>query len=531
MNFKGWPFIEAEKLLKKIRSEGKERAVLESGYGPSGLPHIGTFGEAARTSYVKTALKILAPEIETSFFVFSDDMDGLRSLPENIPNREMLIEHLGKPLNSVPDPYGEFESFSANMNNRLQQFLNSFGFEFQFASSTNMYKSGIFNEGLSLIMKHHKKIIEIFTSMISEDKRETWSPFFPICQRCGKIYTTQVIEHDIENNEVHYKCSNFSNPKIVPCNYDGKTSIFDGDLKVGWKIDWALRWFALKVDYEMYGEDLIDSAIVSEKIVRLLGRKPPITYKYELFLDEDGKKISKKVGKGISLDEWLKYATEEVLMYFMYLKPNQPKKIALSLIPKYVDEYIGRLKSYKGEIDSPITIVNYKAIKENSIEIPLANIDYSLICNVVHILNIQDSDIVMEYLLRYDPHVADNQKHFETLVKKVILYNEEVLKFRKKVVEYDHSLDKYLYIFVDGLTSLQQKGDITPDVVQTLAFDVAKNNNLELKDWFKFLYNVLLSQDSGPKIGSFIYLYGIEPSIKKIESYLQVKVEVEHRRF
>lgn len=532
MEYKEWPFIEAGKLLRKIKKEGKERVVLESGYGPSGLPHIGTFGEVIRTVYVITALKILTPEVKTTFLVFSDDMDGLRSLPENVPNHEMLIEHLGKPLNSVPDPYSEYESFSANMNNRLKQFLNSFDFECQFVSSTDMYKSGSFNGGLSLIMKHYKKIIEIFTAMISEEKREAWSPFFPICQNCGKIYTTKVIEHDVNNNKIYYKCSNFSNPKIVPCNYEGETSIYNGTVKVGWKIDWALRWFALKIDYEMYGEDLTDSAVISDRVVRLIGGIPPITYKYELFLDEDGRKISKKLGKGVSLEQWLRYAPTDVLLYFMYSKPNQPKKMALSLIPKYVDEYIERLRSYKGEVDSPITIINYKAIQEKTLEIPSANIDYSLICNLVNTFNVQDPNIIMEYLLRYDPRVVDNQKHFETLVKKAILYNEEVLKYRKKVVEFDHTFDKYLHIFNNGLKALQKRGDVMPDAVQILSFEVAKNNNLMIKDWFRFLYQVLLSQESGPKIGSFICLYGIEPTIKKIELYLKgSEVQNEHRRF
>lgn len=521
MEYKQWPFIEAEKLLKKIESEGKMSVILESGYGPSGLPHIGTFGEVVRTLYVVTALKILAPEVKTTFLVFSDDMDGLRSLPENVPNHEMLIEHLGKPLNSVPDPYGEHESFSSNMNNRLKQLLNSFGLEYQFVSSTDMYRSGRFNEGLSLIMKHHKKIIEIFTATISEEKREAWSPFFPTCQNCGKIYTTKVIEHDVNNNEVHYKCCNFSNPKMVPCNYEGKTSIYNGAVKVGWKIDWALRWFALKIDYEMYGEDLTDSAVISNKVVRLIGGIPPITYKYELFLDEDGRKISKKLGKGVSLEQWLRYAPTDVLLYFMYIKPNQPKKMTLSLIPKYVDEYIERLRSYKGALDSPITIINYKAIQEKTLETLSANIDYSLICNLVNTLNAQDPDIVMGYLLRYDPHVVDNQRYFEAIVKKAITYNNEVLKYRKKIVEFDHTFDKYLHIFNNRLKALQKTGDVTPDVVQTLAFEIANNNNLIIKDWFKFLYQALLHQESGPRIGSFICLYGIEPTIKKIELYLK----------
>ena len=519
-NYKEWPFIEAKRILKATEKEQKTRVVFETGYGPSGLPHIGTFGEVARTTYVRTALAELAPDLPTKLIAFSDDMDGLRSLPENVPNHDLISEHLGKPLNAVPDPYGEFDSFSSHMNNRLKEFLDSFNFEYEFRSSTDMYRGGFFNEALSLIMKNHKKITEIFTATISEEKGANWSPFFPICERCGKIYTTRVTGYHTDTNEVSYECVQSPNALILPCHFKGRISIFDGHVKVGWKIDWALRWHSLGIDYEMYGKDLMESFVISEKVIRLMGRRPPLGYKYELFLDEEGRKISKKIGNGVSLEEWLRYAPKDILLYFMYSKPSQAKRMGLSLIPRFIDEYKQRLSSYKGEVDSPITIMKYKQIKDGSLEIPVSKMEYALILNLVRALNVSDPQIVMDYLLRYDPTVAHNKQYFEELVNFPIAYNEEFMKHRKMELHIDRDLDGYLKTFKSGLIELQEHKTASPETVQTLAFDIAKDNNLPVKEWFKYLYQVLLSQESGPKIGSFVCLYGLGATLLRIDEYL-----------
>lgn len=519
-NYREWPFEEAKRILKAIEKGKKNSVIFETGYGPSGLPHIGTFGEVARTSYVKTALKELAPGIDAKIITFSDDMDGLRSLPENVPNHEMLAEHLGKPLNSVPDPYGELDSFSSNMNHRLKEFLNSYGFEYEFMSSTDMYRGGYFNEGLSVIMKNHEKIVKIFTSMISEEKAAGWSPFFPICESCGRIYTTKVTQHHADTNEISYECAHSPNPRITPCGFKGKSSIFDGKVKVGWKIDWALRWYSLGIDYEMYGKDLIDSYSVSEKVVKVMGRRPPMGYKYELFLDEVGGKISKKLGNGISLEEWLKYAPRDVLLYFMYSKPSQAKRMGLALIPKYIDEYMRVLAGYAGALDSPVKLIKHRDIENSSLEIPVSKVDYSLILNLVRALNVSDPAFIMDYLLGYDPSISKDGEYFKSLVNYAIVYNEEFMKHRKIELIINHDLDRYLEIFKAGLLDLERQGNVLPDVVQTLTFDIAKENGLSSREWFKHIYQVLLSQESGPKIGSFICLYGLSPSVERIEQYL-----------
>ncbi len=520
MQYKEWPFQEATKIIKRAHGRGRKRVLLETGYGPSGLPHIGTFGEVARTSFVVSALDILAPELSATLLAFSDDMDGLRSVPENVPNREMLFEHLGKPLTKVPDPFGQFDSFAAHNNTCLKEFLDSYGFDYQFASSTETYASGAFNEGLSLIMRNHQKIIDVFTAMISEEKRETWSPFFPICENCGKNTTTRILEHDVEHDEVFYHCCESPNPNIKPCNHRGRVSIFDGNVKVGWKIDWALRWYALGVDYEMHGKDLMDSVTVSEKVIRIMGSKPPITYKYELFLDEQGRKISKKLGNGMSLEQWLAYAPTDALLYFMYVNPNRAKPMAVSLVPKAVDDYLKKLRSYEGQTDHPLALMKRKEIVDGAFETLQSGLDYGLICNLVRALNMQDPEVVLDYLVRYDNRVKENERFFRTLSEKAIAYTNATGVEELKPEDFDHNLDAYLPQLVQGLNDLQAQSKDDPDQIQTLCFTIARENELEMKKWFTHLYEVLLGTKSGPRIGSFISLYGIEPAIEKIEMYL-----------
>lgn len=520
-HYKEWPFKEAEKLLQRLKAKDQREALFETGYGPSGLPHIGTFGEVARTSYVIEALTILDPDLPVTLITFSDDMDGLRSVPENVPEQDMLKQMLGHPLCSIPDPYGEYGSFSENMNNRLKYFLDSFGFRFTFMSASEAYTSGRFNEGLERIMIHHREIIDTFTAMISVEKRALWSPFFPICQRCGRMYTTVVTEHDVDGRAVAYACSREDNPDMPPCGYQGKTRIFDGKVKVGWKVDWALRWFALGIDYEMHGKDLADSVVISNRVMKYLGKRAPLTYKYELFLDEYGKKISKKLGNGVSIEQWLQYAPTDVLMYFMYAKPNQAKSMALTLIPKAIDDYRQKLTEYDGRPDSPIRLIKARDINRGTLTIPASNLEYALICNLVSSLNASDTDMVMEYLCRYDADVDRNRDFFEELVRKAIAYNRDVLAARKRELEIDHRFDASLRRFRDRLAESCREGKPTPDDLQTLCFDITKADDLPAGDWFRYLYQVLLSQDRGPRMGSFIGLYGVDETIAKIDAYLE----------
>ncbi len=520
MSRKEWPFQEAERILKRIGKMKQNSVIFETGYGPSGLPHIGTFSEVARTSFVVEALKLLDPSVTTKLITFSDDMDGLRSIPENVPNKELLEKNLGKPLSQIPDPYEAFDSYSDNMNSRLKEFLTSFGFKYTFMSASQTYTSGIFNNGLKRILENYDKIKAIFTATISEEKREKWSPFFPICENCGKMYTTVVTDCDVEDLEIAYRCINTDYPGMTPCGHKGITGILNGKVKVAWKVDWALRWLSLGVTYEMHGKDLLDSVTVSRKVIKLLGGKPPLTYKYELFFDDEGRKLSKKLGNGLSVEQWLRYAPVNALLYFMYVKPNQPKRMSLSGIPKAIEDYRRKLAEYKGNADTPVQLIQACVNHKEQMKAPSSNMDYTLILNLVSSLNTSDLSMVMDYLVRYDPLIKEDEVFFTDLVKKAIVYNNDVLSKAHGKFKIDHTFDRYLESFCKGLEALSNAKDATPDDVQTLCFATARDNELETGKWFTYLYQVLLSQERGPKLGPFICLYGIDKTLEKIRGYL-----------
>jgi lysyl-tRNA synthetase class 1 len=320
LSAKAWPFQEARELLKRIGKKNtpeKGYVLFETGYGPSGLPHIGTFGEVARTSMVRHAFMQLS-DIPTRLFAFSDDMDGLRKVPDNVPNKEMLTEHLGKSLSNIPDPYGTHDSFGAHNNARLQAFLDDFGFEYEFKSSTEIYKNGDFDKTLLEILQNYEAVINVILPTLGEERRATYSPFLPICKKTGQVLQVAIKERNVEAGTIVYE------------NVDGslvETPVTGGHCKMQWKADWAMRWKSLDVDYEMSGKDLIDSVKQSSAICRAIGGKPPVGFTYELFLDDNGEKISKSRGNGLSVEEWLSYASPESLSLFMYQKPKTAKRL------------------------------------------------------------------------------------------------------------------------------------------------------------------------------------------------------------
>ena len=338
-NLKLWPFVEAKKLLKRFENSKKKECIFQTGYGPSGLPHIGTFGEVFRTTMVVKAFEYLS-KIPTKLFVFSDDMDGLRKVPKNIPNQDLISQNLDKPLSSVPDPFDKFKSFSDYNNNMLIDFLRRFDFEFEFKSATEQYKSGNFNSGLEAIFDNYEKILNVILPTLGKDRRKTYSPFLPICNSTGKVLQVTVKELKMKEKKIVY-----FNPNT---NSLDESSIFDGNCKLQWKVDWAMRWFVLGVDYEMNGKDLIESYILSNKITKIIGGKSPVNYTYELFLDEKGEKISKSVGNGISVDDWLRFSDKKSLELFMFQNPNRAKRLFFDIIPKTTDD----LLKLKNDFDS-----------------------------------------------------------------------------------------------------------------------------------------------------------------------------------
>ena len=337
-NIKAWPFAEAKKLLEKINKiEDNEPVVFETGYGPSGLPHIGTFGEVARTIMVKNAFEeITNNSKKTKLICFSDDMDALRKVPDNIPNQAEISKYLGKPLTEVPDPFGEYASFGEHNNNKLKSFLDQFNFEYEFISSTDYYKNGFFNKTLLDVLENHEKIIDIVKPILGSERRKTYSPFLPICPDTGQVFQVKINEVNQNTKKIFY-----TNPLT---NKETETEIQDGKVKLQWRADWAMRWKALNIRYEMSGKDLIDSVKLSGQICRVINGVPPEGFNYELFLDENGEKISKSRGNGLSIDEWLQYGSQESLSLFMYQSPRKAKRLYFDVIPKNMDEYASHLK-------------------------------------------------------------------------------------------------------------------------------------------------------------------------------------------
>ena len=523
MTHKEWPFIEAQRIIDRLHRIGTNSVTAETGYGPSGLPHIGTFGEVARTSFVLQALATLEPGIDSRIIAFSDDMDGLREVPRNLPNAQMLQEHLGKPLTSIPDPFGEEKSFAHYMNRKLREFLDSYGFRYTFASSTDRYAAGDFDNGLRLIMTHYDAISELFKATIAEEKRAAWSPFFPICEKCGRVYSTRVTELDTKKFTVSYVCDAPLAGKYGSCGHGGTASILGGKCKVGWKVDWALRWYSLGIDYEMHGEDLLDSARLSSKIVKILGSEPPELFKYELFLDEKGKKISKKIGNGITLEQWLRFAPVDSLLYIMYVKPQQAKKIGLPILPEIVDQYLDLVAHDEGAEDSPVPFIS--RLSKGAHASRLAHretVTYSLVCELIMALNQDDPRIVRDYLLKYEPGIADNVAYYEQLIEDALAYYREVLLPARATEVADHALDTGIAVLRGELARRADEG-IAPDAdaLQTAVFQVAKDRDIKMKDWFRTLYRIFLGQSQGPRIGSFIVLLGYQQCIERLDTHLR----------
>ena len=373
--------MEARQLIKKRKKffEKKGKITLQTGYGPSGLPHIGTFAEVARTTMIVNALNHLL-DIPTEIITFSDDMDGLRKIPENIPNKELLEKNLHKPLTSVPDPFSKFKSFGEHNNEMLKNFLDKFNFKYTFRSSTETYKKGTFNEALLLVLEKYEKIMEIILPTLGKERQKTYSPFLPICKDTGQVLEVPILEVKKREGKIIY---NKDNKKV-------ETEIINGNCKLQWKVDWAMRWYAFDVDYEMYGKDLIESAILSSKICRVLGKESPNGFAYELFLDERGEKISKSKGNGITIEQWLKYASPESLSLFMYQNPKRAKKLYADIVPKAVDEYLSLIDKFneqdqKSKLLNPVWhIHNGKPPKEKSI------MPFSVLLNLVGTSNATD---------------------------------------------------------------------------------------------------------------------------------------------
>ena len=509
-----WPFKEANKLQKRYREAPLVPVRFETGFGPSGMPHIGTFAEVARTTWVRHAFEHLTGW-PTALIAFSDDMDGLRKVPLNMPRQDMLAENLGKPLCRIPDPFGECESYSAYMNNKLKAFLDSYQFEYTFQSSYEAYTRGDFNEGLSVILQKVEEVKAIILPTMSETKRQNWSPFFPICESCGRIYSTRVTVYHPDSNTIEYSCDR-EEGLVKSCGHRGTTSILDGRVKVGWKIDWALRWYSYDIGYEMYGKDLIESAKLSGKLTRLMGKQPPTGLFYELFLDEKGRKISKSVGKGLTIDTWIHYAPLESLLYYIFQNPKQAKRLYWGIVPKSVDDYLAGLKDYHNVTPEKQPDATIWHLFDRGSQVPeyRSGINYSLVNNLISAVGADDIGLILDYLKRYDASMDEFADIIEDIVKKAMNYYRDFILPNKVYRTPDASekaVLKRLRDKLDGFESQDEKE------LQTLPFDVAREFNMAPKDFFKLFYEVVFGQERGPRFGTFVLLVGKEKALSLLD--------------
>lgn len=520
-----WPFEEARKIVARLKKKPKDEVIFETGYGPSGLPHIGTFGEVARTTMVRHAFRVLTDDkIKTRLIAFSDDMDGLRKVPDNVPNKELLEKHLGKPLTKVPDPFGTHPSFGEHNNARLRTFLDHFGFDYEFMSSTECYKSGRFDETLLKMLERLDKVMAIMLPSLREERAATYSPFLPIDPRSGVVLQVPILAHDAKRGMITFEEPETQERFTVP--------VTGGRCKLQWKPDWAMRWVALGVDYEMAGKDLIDSVKLSGEICRALDGLPPEGFNYELFLDDKGQKISKSKGNGLTIDEWLRYASPESLSLFMYREPKSAKRLYFDVIPRQVDDYQQFLDGYekqelKHRLGNPVWHIH--AGKPPKPDMPVT---FTMLLTLVSSSNAENAETLWGFIGRYRPGVTPKtHPKLDAMVGYAIHYFRDFVLPTKKFRQPTDSERVALNDLRDALGQLP--AEATAEQIQDVVYEIGRREPFldEKKkakdgkpgvslDWFNMLYQVLLGQEKGPRFGSFVAVYGLKNTVDMIDGAL-----------
>jgi lysyl-tRNA synthetase, class I len=509
MKSKAWPFEEARALMKRYEkaAPAKGYVLFETGYGPSGLPHIGTFGEVARTTMIRRAFEVIS-DIPTRLICFSDDVDGMRKVPENVPQQDMLRQYMQMPLTSVPDPYGEYPSFGDHNNAMLRRFLDTFGFEYEFISATEFYKSGRFDDTLRLACERYDGIMAIMLASLREERQQTYSCFLPIHPETGRVLYVPIKHVDAVNATV---------------TFDDETGrewtlpVTGGNVKLQWKPDFGARWAALDVDFEMYGKDHSTNTPIYDGICEVLGGRAPNHYSYELFLDENGQKISKSKGNGLTIDEWLTYAASESLSYFMYQKPKTAKRMHFDVIPKAVDEYHQQLRAFAGQdmearVNNPVFHIHRGQPPESHMVVPFA-----MLLNLASVAGAKDKTGLWGFIQRYAPVASPEAnpdldaaagfalRYFDDFVAPTRVFRLASEKERLALED----LRARLAVWDGGLDA---------EALQTMVFAVGTDHGFEpLRDWFTALYEVLLGASQGPRFGGFIALYGVAETIALID--------------
>ncbi|MFV2034331.1 MAG: lysine--tRNA ligase [Halocynthiibacter sp.] len=516
---KAWPFEEARRVLKRVERKGpdsgpdsgpdKGYVLFQTGYGPSGLPHIGTFGEVARTTMVRRAFEMIS-DIPTRLLCFSDDMDGFRKVPGNVPMQEELTLDLNLPLTKVRDPFGTHAGFAQHNNARLCEFLDRFGFDYEFASSTDYYTSGRFDEMLIVALERFDKIQEIMLATLGPERRATYSPFLPISPKTGHVLQVPTLERNVAKGTIVYQ---------EPDGERIEIAVTGGNVKMQWKPDWALRWAALGVDYEMSGKDLIDSVTQASKICRAMGQNPPESLTYELFNDEHGQKISKSKGNGLSMEEWLTYAAPESLQYFMYQKPKSAKRLYFDVIPKAVDEYHQQLRAFAAQnetqqLANPVFHVHARDVPLSDMVVP-----FGMLLNLASVSAAEDKAQLWGFIRRYAPQATPaTHPGMDAAVGFALRYYNDFVKPAKVYRAPDALEREALGELLEVLRAWQGPAD--PEALQNAVFAVGRERFDPLRNWFTALYEVLLGACQGPRFGGFIALYGVEQTARLIEDAL-----------
>jgi lysyl-tRNA synthetase, class I len=543
-----WPFEEARKLVERIAKTGQSEVIFETGYGPSGLPHIGTFGEVARTTMVRHAFRVLTDDkVPTRLFAFSDDMDGLRKVPDNVPNKDVLAGALGKPLTQVPDPFGTHPSFGEHNNARLRAFLDAFGFEYEFLSATECYRSGRFDATLRLVAERYDALMAIMLPSLRQERAQSYSPFLPIHPRTGIVMQVPIDEVRAPSATIVWRDPD-SGERF-------ETPITGGHCKLQWKPDWAMRWVALGIDYEMAGKDLIDSVKLSGEIARALGARPPEGFNYELFLDDKGQKISKSKGNGLTIDEWLVYASPESLALFMYNKPREAKKLHFDVIPRQADDYLSFLERYPGQawrerLGNPVWHIHSgeppapEFVESGDANRAPTSITFGMLINLVAVANSEDPAVLWGFIRRYAPNASPaDHPRLDKLVGYAVRYFRDFVRPAKQY----HLPDEQARAALSELsTSLEPlEGSTDAEALQAVIYEVGRRHYPDLSGkskspdgrpgvsqaWFQTIYRILLGQERGPRFGSFAALYGVAETRKLIAAGLAGALVAEHEAF
>ena len=520
---KAWPVAEAARLLERVEQNppAKGFVLFETGYGPSGLPHIGTFAEVFRTSLVRQVFERLS-SWPTRLYAFSDDMDGLRAVPDNIPNADMVARHLQKPLTSIPDPFGTAESYGAHMNARLKAFLDGFGFEYEFVSATECYRSGRFNAALRRVLERHEAILRVVLPTLGPERQGTYSPILPVCPATGRVLQVPILETDPAAGTITYR------------NEAGRLieqSVLDGQAKLQWRPDWAMRWAALGVDYEMYGKDLINSAKLSGEICRILGGTPPEGFAYEMFLDEHGQKISKSKGNGLTCDEWLTYGTKDSLKLFMFQAPRKAKRLYFDVIPRNVDDYFTLLERYPQQTEeqryhNPVWHIHNG--RPPALRLPVS---FTMLLNLASVANAESPETLWNFVRRYAPAAsADDLPELGQLIGHALAYYRDFVKpnksYRLPTDDEKRGLEE-LARWLERVEIRYGLGEealaATAEEIQQEVYEIGKRHGFadRLRQWFQALYEVLLGQSEGPRFGTFVAFYGPAETTALIRQVLE----------